>query len=402
MNANDVPRPADVATPTLAPTPVPIAVPNRKRPARVGLILGATTLALTAIAAAIYAASTFRDQQTTEDAFVNGNVVNVTAQVGGVVTALAADNTDYVTAGSPLVKLDDVDAQLALARATAQLAKTVRQARAQVAAAGQAGAPLQLRQIDLARAKADQARRQTLQASGAIAGEEVAHAEETVLTAQAALDAAKQQLAGSQALVDRTSIESNPDVMAAAAQVRDAVVATYRTRVPAPVSGVVTRRNVQLGQKINPGVALMSVVPLDHLWVDATFKESQLGDIRIGQAVTLRADLYGHSVAYDGTVVGQDAGTGSAFSLLPAQNATGNWIKVVQRIPIRIALDPKQVAAYPLQLGLSMKVTVDTSQQAGARLAAAGTTAHGDQTEVFANQLTPADDIVRTVIQGNR
>ncbi|MDY0749068.1 efflux RND transporter periplasmic adaptor subunit [Paucibacter sp. R3-3] len=340
--------------------------------------------------------------ESTEDAFVNGNVVAVTAQVGGVVTSLAADTTDHVSAGMPLVVLDDVDARLALDRAKAQLAKSVRLARAQVAAAGQNGANVDLRRVDLSRAKADLSRRRELLASGAISGEEVQHAEEAARVAEAALDAARQQWAGSQALVDRISLDKNPEVMTAAAQVRDAYIAAYRTSVPAPVSGVVTKRNVQLGQKITPGAALMSVVPLDHLWVDANFKESQLAHIRPGQPVKLSADLYGRSVSYSGIVVGQDAGTGSAFALLPAQNATGNWIKVVQRVPIRVALDPKQLAEHPLQLGLSMRVSVDTRRQEAPRLASHQSEHHGDQTDVLATPLAGADAIVNDVIAANR
>ena len=372
---------------------------QRARWLRIG---GGAVLAIGLLAAASNEVASRHAQQTTEDAFVGGNVVAVTAQVGGVVTAISADDTDSVQAGSLLLQLDDTDAQLALDRAKAQLAKTVRQVRARFAAAGQSGAALALRRIDLARAQADLGRRQQLRESGAVSGEEVEHAEQAVRAATAALDQAGAQLSASQALVDHLSVPQDPDVMAAAAQLSDAWIAVHRTRVPAPVSGVVGKRNVQLGQKINPGMALMSVVPLDHLWVEANFKESQLGDIRIGQPVTLTADLYGSRVIYRGTVLGLQAGTGGAFALLPAQNATGNWIKVVQRVPVRISLDPAQVAAHPLQLGLSMKVTVDTAHRDGSRLtsAAAGPD-HGEHTDVYANPLARADAVARQVIQAN-
>jgi membrane fusion protein (multidrug efflux system) len=366
------------------------------------LRIGGAVLAVGVLAAASAVEADHHPQQTTEDAFVGGNVVAVTAQVGGVVTAISADDTDTVQAGRVLVQLDDVDAQLALERAKAQLAKTVRQVRARFAAARQSGAAVALRQVDLARAQADLARRQQLRDSGAISGEEVEHAEQAVRAATAALDQAGEQQGASQALVDHLSIPQDPDVMAAAAQLSDAWIAVYRTRVPAPLSGIVGKRNVQLGQKINPGMALMSVVPLDHLWVEANFKESQLGDIRIGQPVTLTADLYGSRVKYRGTVLGQQPGTGSAFALLPAQNATGNWIKVVQRVPVRITLDPAELAAHPLQLGLSMKVTVDTARQDGPRLtSAAGAPDHGEHTDVYTNPLAQADALVRQVIQAN-
>jgi membrane fusion protein (multidrug efflux system) len=322
--------------------------------------------------------------------------------VGGVVTAIRADDTDFVHAGHSLVRLDDTDARLALARARAGLARTVRQVRARYAAVDQTRASVTMNEVALARARADLAHRRELLDSGAISGEEVRHATQAVRAASAALEAARQQLAGSRALVGHTPIAEQPDVLAAASTLRDAYVAAYRTDVPAPVTGVVSGRHVQLGQKIAPGVPLMSVVPLDHLWVEANFKESQLRHIRIGQPVRLTADVYGREVVYRGTVVGQDAGTGSAFSLLPAQNATGNWIKVVQRVPVRIALEPRQVAAHPLQLGLSMRVTVDTHDRDGARLASVKTTPHGYRTDVYAHQLADADALVAQVIEANR
>jgi membrane fusion protein (multidrug efflux system) len=367
-----------------------------------GRIAALVLVLVGALALAVYWIAVGQYRESTEDAYVGGNVVSVTAQVGGVVTAIRADDTDFVQAGRSLVQLDDTDARLALARAKAQLARTVRQVRAQYAAVGQTRANLAAREVDLARAKADLAHRRELLASGAISGEEVRHATQAVRAATAALDAAREQLAGRRALVDRASIETQPDVLAAASQLRDAYVAAYRTDVPAPVAGVVTGRHVQLGQKIAPGVPLMSVVPLDHLWVEANFKESQLRHLRIGQPVELTADVYGNQVVYRGTVMGQEAGTGSAFSLLPAQNATGNWIKVVQRVPIRIALDSRQVAAHPLQLGLSMRVTVDTRERSGARLASMKSPAHGYRTDVYAHQLADADTLVAQVIQANR
>jgi membrane fusion protein (multidrug efflux system) len=391
---------APTATADLKAAEVP--APSPAKPTRWLRVGGGALLALGLLAGGGSEVAGLHAQQTTEDAFVGGNVVAVTAQVGGVATAINADDTDSVEAGNVLVQLDDIDAQLALDRAKAQLAQTVRQVRTRFAAARQSGAAVALRRIDLARAQADLNRRQELRGSGAVSGEEVEHAEQAVRAAAAALDQAGAQQGASQALVDHLSVPQDPDVMAAAAQLRDAWIAVYRTRVPAPVSGVVGKRNVQLGQKISPGVALMSVVPLDHLWVEANFKESQLGDIRIGQPVTLTADLYGGRVSYRGTVLGQQAGTGGAFALLPAQNATGNWIKVVQRVPVRISLDPAQVSAHPLQLGLSMKVTVDTAHQDGPRLtSAAGGPDHGEHTDVYANPLARADAVVRQVIQAN-
>lgn len=341
-------------------------------------------------------------RESTDDAYVDGNVVQVTAQGSGTVTAIHADNTDNVHAGKVLLTLNPVDARIALERAEAQLAKTVRQVRGQFSSASQMQALIESRHSDLSRIQADLERRALLVKTGAVSVEEFRHAEEGVRLAQAALVAAEQQFAGNYALVESTSIENHPDVVMVAMQVRDAYVARARTELLAPVSGMVTKRNVQVGQRVTPGMALMSIVPLNHLWVNANFKESQLRDIRIGQPVRLTADVYGRSIEYAGKVVGLDAGTGSAFSLLPAQNATGNWIKVVQRVPVRIALDANQVASHPLRLGLSMKVEVNTRGREGHPLeptSEVGSQAY--ETQVFEGEQTGAEPIIRQIIQAN-
>jgi membrane fusion protein (multidrug efflux system) len=339
--------------------------------------------------------------EVTEDAYVEGNVVQVTPQLNGSVTAIGADNTDYVKAGQVLVQLNQVDAQLALARAEAQLARAVRQVRAQFASASQGQANIVLRRADVARAETDLARRSSLAGSGAVSGEDISHAEDAVRTARAALTVAEQQSLSSSALTDQTSVASHPDVLAASAQLRDAYVAAHRTTLRAPVSGLVTRRNVQLGQRVAAGTALMSIVPPEQMWVSANFKESQLTGIRIGQPVELRADVYGKTVRYHGRVAGLDAGTGSAFALLPAQNATGNWIKVVQRVPVRIALDAKELAAHPLKIGLSMRVAVDTTQRSGALAASTASGRPAWRTAVFDGELEQAAHRAGQVIAAN-
>ncbi|NGZ83135.1 HlyD family efflux transporter periplasmic adaptor subunit [Duganella aceris] len=340
-------------------------------------------------------------QQATEDAYVDGNVVQLTPQVSGSVTEVGADNTEFVRAGQVLVQLNPVDARLALARAEAQLSKAVRQVRAQFANAGQFRANVALRAADLARAEADLARRRGLADSGAISGEDIHHAEDAVKTARAALDVAGQQLAGAGALVDQTGVGSHPEVLAAVAQLREAYIASARTTLRAPVSGLVAKRNVQLGQRVNAGTALMAIVPPEQMWVNANFKESQLREIRIGQPVVLSADVYGKAVRYSGRVIGQDAGTGSAFALLPAQNATGNWIKVVQRVPIRIALDPAQLAAHPLKLGLSMHVAVDIADRSGAVAMRTVSTRPAYATDVFDRELDQADQLAERIVAAN-
>ncbi|MDF2861234.1 MAG: hemolysin [Achromobacter mucicolens] len=362
---------------------------------------GAAILAVAVLAGA-YASHADGRWVSTEDAYVEGNVVQVTPQVGGVVTAIRADNTDRVEPGAVLIELNGVDAQLSLDAARANLARSVRQVRGQFAMAGQDGATVALRKVDLARAEEDVARRSALARIGAIPGEELVHAQQAVRTARAALAVASEQLKRNHALIDGTTVESHPDVQAAAVQLRNASVALARTKVVAPVGGVVTKRGVQVGQRVAAGAPLMSVVPLDQLWVTANLKESQLRNVRIGQPVRLTTDLYGDGVVYHGRVLGQDAGTGSAFSLLPAQNATGNWIKVVQRVPVRIALDPAEVASQPLQLGLSMRVEVDTETREGKRLVAAQGEPQVYTTAVYADELAQADAQVRAIIDANR
>lgn len=342
-----------------------------------------------------YWTSVLRYRQATDDAYVNGNVVQITPQISGTVVTIGADDTQFVRAGQPLVRLDPADAKVALDQAEAQLARTVREVRNLFATSAQLRAAVELRRTDLAIAQKDLARRERLGSSGAISAEELQHARDSVRSAQAALLAAEQQLAGNQARVDGTTLENHPDVRNASTAVRNAYLAYSRTVIPAPVSGFVARRAVQLGQRVAPGAPLMSVVPLDQVWVDANFKEPQLTRMRVGQPVTLTADLYGGSIRYHGKVAGFGAGTGSAFSLLPAQNATGNWIKIVQRVPVRIALDPHEVAEHPLQIGLSMKAEVSVRDGDGARLPTLAHNGPAYSTDVF----HPVDDEAEARVQ---
>jgi membrane fusion protein, multidrug efflux system len=337
----------------------------------------------------------------TDDAYVSGNVVQITPQISGTVVAIGADNTQFVKAGQPLVRLDPADAKVALQESEARLARTVRQVRNLFATTSELRANVQLRRTDLSRAQTDYARRARLERTGAISQEELQHAEDAVKSAQAALLAAQQQLAADRAWVDGTTLQSNPAVRDAAAAVHAAYLNYARTVLPAPVAGFVARRDVQLGERVSTGTPLMSVVPLNQVWVDANFKESQLDSMRVGQPVTLISDLYGGDVVFHGRVIGFGAGTGSAFSLLPAQNATGNWIKIVQRVPVRIALDPRELAHYPLQIGLSMKAYVDVRDDSGRRLPEVASNAHDYSTDVFESVAAQADAAVRQIIAAN-
>ena len=339
--------------------------------------------------------------ESTDDAYVGGNVVQVTPQVPGTVVAIHADDTDFVKAGQVLVELDKADSRVALDRAESQLARAVRQVRNLFATDGQLEANVEVRRTDLERAREDVARRERVMASGAVSAEELQHAIDAAKGAQAALLAAQKQLAANRVLVDRTSVREHPDVKNAAAQVRDAYLTWARTALPAPVSGYVARRNVQLGQRVSAGAALMAVVPLEQVWVDANFKEAQLATVRAGQPATVHADLYGSKVDFHGRVVGFGAGTGGAFALLPAQNATGNWIKVVQRVPVRISLDPKEVAAHPLQVGLSMRVEVDTHERDTERLPKVARTTGGVETKVFSTAEDLAAKRIEKIIADN-
>jgi membrane fusion protein (multidrug efflux system) len=356
-----------------------------------------------------------RHEETTDNAYVQGNVVQITPQVGGTVTAIFADDTDFVKAGQALVQLDPADAKVALDQAEANLAQAVRQVRTLYANNTTLSAQIAIRESDVTRAKTDLARatddlnrRQSLVGNGAVSKEELNHALSQVAAAQNALSAAqagvtaaREQLNSNQTLTEGTHIDSHPSVIAAAAKVREAYLALHRAALPAPVDGYVAKRSVQLGQRVAAGAPLMSIIPLNQLWVDANFKEVQLRNIRIGQPVVLTADVYGKKMEYKGTVAGLGAGTGAAFALLPAQNATGNWIKVVQRVPVRIALDPQQVAQSPLRVGLSMEATVDITDQNGKSLADAAHPKSTVQTEVYALMDKGADDEVAKIIKAN-
>ena len=349
----------------------------------------------------LYWSTVLRYRQSTDDAYVNGNVVQITPQISGTVVSIGADDTQFVKAGQTLVQLDRADAKVALDQSEAQLAKTVREVRNLFATSAQLRAAVEMRQSDLAMAQKDLERRERLGNSGAISTEELQHARDAVRNAEAALMSAQQQLAGNQARVDGTTLDNHPDVRNASAAVRNAYLGYSRTVLPAPVSGFVARRAVQLGQRVGPGAALMSVVPLDQVWVDANFKEPQLAGMRVGQPVTLTADLYGGSFRYHGKVAGFGAGTGSAFALLPAQNATGNWIKIVQRVPVRIALDAHELAEHPLQIGLSMKAEVSVRDGSGARLPELAHNAPAYATDVFHSVDEAADARVQEIIATN-
>ncbi|QCP53166.1 HlyD family efflux transporter periplasmic adaptor subunit [Trinickia violacea] len=365
-------------------------------------VLIASLIAALAVGAAAYASYYFLDARyhvDTDDAYVNGNVVQITPQVTGTVVAVNADNTQTVKMGDPIVKLDPADTRIALQQAEADLGQTVRRVHGLYVDDDQYRADIAQRESDLSKAQDDLRRRLSTGESGAVSEEEISHARDAVNSAKAALDSAKQKLAANRALTANIGIEQHPDVMADAAKVRDAYLAYSRTTLPAPVTGYVAQRSVQVGQRVSPGTPLMSVVPLNQVWVDANFKEWQLRHIRVGQPVELTADVYGSSIVYHGKVEGFSPGTGSALALLPAQNATGNWIKVVQRLPVRIEIPVEELEKHPLRVGLSMNVDVDVKNANGPQLGTDPASTY--KTDVFANYGDDAEAAIARIIAAN-
>ena len=382
--------------------PLPNTAAPKKNPRGLLLRLLGGVVLLAAVGWTLWYFLDGRWYEGTDDAYVNGNVVQITPQVPGTVVSIGADDGDLVHAGDVLVRLDPSDADVALAEAKANLAATVRKVRGLYSSVNGAQADVAARQTAVAKARADYHRRVALAKSGAISAEELAHASDALTSAESALIAAQQQYQTSKVLVDDTVVASHPDVQAAAARLRAAFLDDERATLIAPVDGYVAKRSVQVGQRVQPGAALMAVVPLRGVWVDANFKETQLTDMRIGQPVTIESDVYGGKVEYKGKVQSLGVGTGSAFSLLPAQNATGNWIKIVQRIPVRIVFDdPAQMDQHPLRIGMSLNVDVSLHDQHGPMLSQHAPSKPVFSTNVYRQQLASADATITQIVHAN-
>lgn len=383
------------ATPAPAARPVP-AAPNR-RPL---LVLG--TIALLAVVGwtAYYLAFT-RGHVTTDDAYVNGNLVRLTPQVSGTVIAIDTDETQFVHRGATLVQLDPHDTDVALAQAKANLAQTVREVEQLFAESARDEAIVETQQVQLAQANEDLVRDHPLIAVHGVSQETLQHEANAVQGARAAVRQAQATLASTRAAIAGTTPETHPRVLQAEAALRSAWLASARTRVVAPVSGYVVRRSVQLGQQVTPATEMLAIVPVDSMWVDANFKENELSGLRIGQPVSVSADMYGSRVHYHGRVLGLTAGTGSALAVLPAQNASGNWIKIVQRLPVRIGLDPRELESHPLFLGLSTSVSVDVHDQQGAALSRQRAWTAALNTDVYADQDAGADAAIGEILAAN-
>jgi len=337
----------------------------------------------------------------TDNAYVQGNQVQIVPRVSGTVTSIAVDDGMQVEPGQLLVQLDPADTQVARAQAQADLAQTVRQVRGLYRSVQSAKADLDAREAALQRTRADYQRRKQLADGGAISDEELSHARAALTSAEADVAAARQALSRNLALVDDTAVATHPQVLAAAARFRQAFLQEQRNAIVSPVAGFVARRSVQIGQMVQPGQVLMAVIPPEQMWIEANFKETQLRQMRLGQPVYLYADLYGSEVSYQGQVESLGLGTGAAFSLLPAQNASGNWIKIVQRLPVRISVNPEQLARHPLRIGLSMHAKVDLHDQSGEVLSKQQPPGALFATDVYDDTLQQADALIAQIIKDN-
>jgi membrane fusion protein (multidrug efflux system) len=387
-------EPQTTAQPS-APAPAAPAASNR-RP----LILVAIG-ALVLVAWGVYYLLIGRYHVTTEDAYVNGNLARLTPQVSGIVIGIDTDETQFVRRGQVLVRLDPRDTDVALAQAKANLAQTVRDVAQLFAEELRDAAAVQTQEIQLSQANQDLERDQPLIAVHGVSQETVQHEQNTVHGAQAALRQAEATLASTRAAITGTTPASHPRVLQAEANLRNAWLAAARTRVVAPVSGYVVRRAVQLGQQVTPATEMLAILPVESVWIDANFKENQLRGIRIGQPVSVSADMYGSHVHYHGRVLGLTAGTGSALAVLPAQNASGNWIKIVQRLPVRIGLDPQELHNHPLFLGLSTSIDVDVHDASGAALSRQPAWPAALDTDVYADQEAGADAAISAILEAN-
>ena len=381
---------------TATPAPAAPAAPNR-RPL---LVLGGIAL-LAVVGWTAYYLAFMRGHVTTDDAYVNGNLVRLTPQVSGTVIAIDSDETQFVRRGQPLVQLDPHDTQVALAQAKANLAQTVRDVQQLFAEAARDEAVVETQQVQLAQANEDVERDRPLIAVHGVSQETLQHEQNAVQGARAAVRQAQASLASARAAIAGTTPETHPRVLQAEAALRNAWLAAARVRVVAPVSGYVVRRSVQLGQQVTPATEMLAIVPVDSMWIDANFKENELSGLRIGQPVSVSADMYGSRVHYHGRVLGLAAGTGSALAVLPAQNASGNWIKIVQRLPVRIGLEPQELEAHPLFLGLSTDVSVDVRDPRGAALSQQPAWSVALNTDVYADQDAGADAAINEILAAN-
>jgi len=374
---------------------------NKSQQRKKGLSIFILLLLLIAIGSAAYWYLFIKGFEETEDAYVSGNQVMVSAQVAGNISKINVDNMDPVQAGDVLLELDDTNAKLSFEQAKSNLANAVRQISQLNYTVKQLKSAVRANEITLAQAQGNLNRRVQLVKDGAIDKESFQHAKEAVELAKANLTTSQNQLEANQALLLDGPLSEQPQIQSAVSNLKQAWLNLERTKIRSPIKGYVARRNAQVGQAVSVGGALMAVVTTDQMWLDANFKETQLTHMRIGQPVEIHFDLYGKDKTFNGKVVGIEMGTGSAFSLLPTQNATGNWIKVVQRVPVRIQLDPQQLAENPLRIGLSatVKVNVSDSQGETLRNQAPSTTLYS--TNVLQYDESAVNNLIESIIRDN-
>ena len=382
-------------------TDTPTSLNNKSQQRKKGLSIFILLLLLIAIGSAAYWFFFIKGFEETEDAYVSGNQVMVSAQVAGNISKINVDNMDPVQAGDVLLELDDTNAKLSFEQAKSNLANAVRQVSQLNYTVKQLKSAVRANEITLAQAQGNLNRRVQLVKDGAIDKESFQHAKEAVELAKANLTTSQNQLGANQALLLDGPLSEQPQIQSAISNLKQAWLNLERTKIRSPIKGYVARRNAQVGQAVSVGGALMAVVTTDQMWLDANFKETQLTHMRIGQPVEIHFDLYGKDKTFNGKVIGIEMGTGSAFSLLPTQNATGNWIKVVQRVPVRIQLDPQQLAENPLRIGLSatVKVNVTDSQGETLRDQAPATTLYS--TNVLQYDESAVNNLIESIIRDN-
>ena len=374
---------------------------NKSQQRKKGLSIFILLLLLIAIGSAAYWFFFIKGFEETEDAYVSGNQVMVSAQVAGNIAKINVDNMDPVQAGDVLLELDDTNAKLSFEQAKSNLANAVRQISQLNYTVKQLKSAVRANEITLAQAQGNLNRRVQLVKDGAIDKESFQHAKEAVELAKANLTTSQNQLEANQALLLDGPLSEQPQIQSAVSNLKQAWLNLERTKIRSPIKGYVARRNAQVGQAVSVGGALMAVVNTDQMWLDANFKETQLTHMRIGQPVEIHFDLYGKDKTFNGKVVGIEMGTGSAFSLLPTQNATGNWIKVVQRVPVRIQLDPQQLAENPLRIGLSATVKVNVSDSQGETLRNQAPTTTLYSTNVLQYDESAVNNLIESIIRDN-
>lgn len=365
------------------------------------LLIFLMVIIIAALASATWWYFNSRNVQSTDDAYVMGNQVTISSQVNGSVVSVNYTNTDLVQQGDVLVNLDDTDANLNFKKVKNKLAETVRKTKQIYVNDAQYNANIAQAKIAYQQAQADYQRRTQLMGAGAFSKEDLQHARNAVSSSKAALDVAIEQYRSNRTLIQNSTLEQQPAILLAAEQMREAWLALQRTKIRSPVTGYVAQRNVQVGETLSAGQALLSIVPADQLWIDANFKETQLSGVRIGQKVSVVSDLYGSNVVFDGVVEGINMGTGGAFSVLPAQNATGNWIKVVQRLPVRITLDAEQLKEYPLRIGLSTTVTLRENNTNGPALSTTQRLKPAYQSQALVLDTSSIDGEIQDIIKAN-